>query len=227
MTVARYFRTRYGVKINRERPFTGFLRFERRVLTAKVDGAWARKRAIRRDELLTVAADLFCRRGFTGVGIDEIGRAAGLSGPAIYKYFARKDDILVGILKRGTAKAYALFDPIARKDVPPADALREMVDAYIDYAHTLRVDMVVAVREVINIPEAYRDEFIGDQKAVRELNVDLLCAARPELSRRDARLLCSHVFQGMISSSVYLFMDFSQANRRRLLARAAMGALFA
>ena len=194
-------------------------------MTGKVEGAWARKRAVRRDERLTVSAELFCQRGFTGVGIDEIGRAAGLSGPAVYKYFSSKDEILVGILKRGTAKAFELFDPIASKDVPAIDALSDMVEAYIDYAINLRTDMIVTVREVINIPDYYYESFINDQRAVRELNVKLLCSARPSLSRRNARFLCSHVFQGMISSAVYLTADLGAPHRRRLLARAALAAL--
>ena len=48
----------------------------------------------RRTEILTIAAHLFREKGFHGVGVDEIGKRVGVSGPAIYHHFAGKDEIL-------------------------------------------------------------------------------------------------------------------------------------
>jgi AcrR family transcriptional regulator len=48
----------------------------------------------RRDQLLGAAALLFRRRGYHHVGIDDIGAAAGLSGPAVYRYFPGKQALL-------------------------------------------------------------------------------------------------------------------------------------
>ncbi len=49
---------------------------------------------LRRKLLLEAAADLFARQGFHAVGIDDIGAAAGVSGPAVYRHFQNKDAIL-------------------------------------------------------------------------------------------------------------------------------------
>src|SRR5690606_17721877 len=46
-----------------------------------------RPRSRRREELLAVAANLFAARGFTNVTVDDIGAAAGVSGPALYHHF--------------------------------------------------------------------------------------------------------------------------------------------
>ena len=48
----------------------------------------------RRDQLLSAAALLFRRRGFHAVGIDDIGAAVGLSGPAVYRHFPSKQALL-------------------------------------------------------------------------------------------------------------------------------------
>ncbi|MGX6448190.1 TetR/AcrR family transcriptional regulator [Patulibacter sp. S7RM1-6] len=48
----------------------------------------------RQRQILDVAAQLFHERGFHGVGIDEIGKRAGVSGPAVYRHFKGKDEIL-------------------------------------------------------------------------------------------------------------------------------------
>lgn len=51
----------------------------------------------RQRQILDVAAQLFHERGFHGVGIDEIGRRAGVSGPAVYRHFKGKDEILATV----------------------------------------------------------------------------------------------------------------------------------
>jgi AcrR family transcriptional regulator len=50
---------------------------------------------MRRDRrILDEAAKLFFARGFDSVGVDEIGERSGITGPAIYRHFRGKDEIL-------------------------------------------------------------------------------------------------------------------------------------
>lgn len=51
----------------------------------------------RRAQLLSEAARLFVERGYAGVGIDEIGAAVGISGPAVYRHVAGKEQLVVDI----------------------------------------------------------------------------------------------------------------------------------
>lgn len=53
-----------------------------------------RRMSPRRRQILDTAADLFAARGFHGVSMGDIGAAVGISGPALYKHFAGKEDIL-------------------------------------------------------------------------------------------------------------------------------------
>ncbi|MGH3950933.1 MAG: helix-turn-helix domain-containing protein, partial [Pseudonocardiaceae bacterium] len=48
----------------------------------------------RREQILAAAAELFAQHGFHGVGIDDIGAAVGISGPALYRHFRSKDAML-------------------------------------------------------------------------------------------------------------------------------------
>ena len=52
----------------------------------------------RREQILDAAAELFARYGFHGVGIDDIGKAVGISGPALYRHFRSKDAMLAEML---------------------------------------------------------------------------------------------------------------------------------
>lgn len=57
-----------------------------------------RAKAERRTALLAAAARLFAGRGFDGVTLGDIGEAAGVSGPAVYRHVAGKQALLGAIL---------------------------------------------------------------------------------------------------------------------------------
>ncbi len=57
-----------------------------------------RAKADRRAALLAAAARLFAERGFDGVTLGDIGEAAGVSGPAVYRHVAGKQALLGAIL---------------------------------------------------------------------------------------------------------------------------------
>src|SRR3954471_2823955 len=46
------------------------------------------------EQILSAAAELFAHHGFHGVGINDIGAAVGISGPALYRHFRSKDAVL-------------------------------------------------------------------------------------------------------------------------------------
>lgn len=48
----------------------------------------------RERKILVEASRLFFEKGYEAVSVDEIGERAGVSGPAVYRYFQSKDDIL-------------------------------------------------------------------------------------------------------------------------------------
>src|SRR5690349_14255534 len=52
----------------------------------------------RRNQLATIAADLFRARGYHGVGINDIAAEAGITGPALYRHFTDKQAVLSYVL---------------------------------------------------------------------------------------------------------------------------------
>src|ERR1700754_50998 len=57
-----------------------------------------RAKADRRETLLSAAARLFAGRGFARVSLEDLGAAAGVSGPAVYRHFAGKQAVLAALL---------------------------------------------------------------------------------------------------------------------------------
>ena len=52
----------------------------------------------RRSQLVAAAERLMAERGFLAVRLEDIGAAAGVSGPAIYRHFSNKEALLVELL---------------------------------------------------------------------------------------------------------------------------------
>jgi AcrR family transcriptional regulator len=57
-------------------------------------------RGSRREVILAAAIRLFSQYGHGGVGMDDIGATAGMTGPAVYRHFAIKDELLGYALNR-------------------------------------------------------------------------------------------------------------------------------
>src|SRR5262249_17804083 len=64
----------------------------------------------KREMLLTHAVELFERNGFEATALNDIGAAAGVTGPNLYSYFESKADILDVAMARGVSALWLLLD---------------------------------------------------------------------------------------------------------------------
>ena len=85
----------------------------------------------RRDEILDAASDLFERRGYGHVGVDEIGEAVGITGPSVYKHFPSKVAILVDIGRRSAARLEAGAMAARSATTGPRELLGALVESYV------------------------------------------------------------------------------------------------
>ena len=161
------------------------------------------RRSSRRAELVALAAELFADRGFAGVTVDDIGAAAGVSGPALYHHFEGKEallgEMLVGISESLLAKALAIVDRVGDDG---ARALDELIAMHVEFALDDRALITVHFRDLVHASDA-------DQRRVRELQhdyvdiwVDALLAETPDLEPRTARAAV-HAALGLINSTPF------------------------
>ena len=101
----------------------------------------------RRSEIVEAATDLFYRRGYTGVSLDDIGSAVGMAGPSILHYFETKSAILVAAFDRATE---ILADEGRRLESGPA-GLSEVVDSYVQFCLHNRSLVGVYVSDAMNL----------------------------------------------------------------------------
>lgn len=177
----------------------------------------------RRDQILDEAARLFARYGFHGVGIDDIGAAVGVSGPALYRHFRGKDamlsEMLTGIsdelLLGGRARTATSGDPTGTLD--------ELVRWHVGFALANPNLITVHTRDLHSLAPEDRRRVRELQRGYVEVWVEALGAARPDLDEATARA-ASHAVLGLINSTPHS-SRLDDAAMSSLLHRMALDAL--
>jgi len=168
-----------------------------RTLATTVRG---RAKARRRGELLAASATLFAERGFAGVSLDDIGAAAGVSGPAVYRHFPSKQAVLGTVLREVSCDLLAGGREVAARSVGPAERLRALVAFQVDFALTQPAVIVVQDRELPNLTEEDRRAVRTLQRGYVTLWVDTLRELAPGRDAADLTLRAQAAF-GLINST--------------------------
>jgi AcrR family transcriptional regulator len=184
----------------------------------------ARRRS-RRDEILQIAVGLFAARGYHGVSMDDIGSAAGVTGPALYHHFAGKEAMLVaalipvsdGLLHGGRSR-------VAEHPGAPGAALESLVDFHVEFALANPAVIALHLHELDRLPADPRRQIRKLQRLYVEEWVAVLTAVRPELVAGEARVL-AHAAFGLMNSTPFLGGEIDRDRRAALLRAAALAAL--
>ena len=183
----------------------------------------APRRRSRRDEILEIAVGLFAARGYHGVSMDDIGAAAGVTGPALYHHFAGKEAMLVaalipvseGLLVGGRER-------VARH--PGEAALASLVEFHVDFALANPAVIALHLHELDRMPDEPRRQIRRLQRLYVEEWVKVLTRIRPELTAPEARVL-AHAAFGLMNSTPFLGGEVNRERLADLLRVATMAAL--
>ena len=156
--------------------------------------------ANRREQILAAAAELFASHGFHGVGIDDIGAAVGISGPALYRHFRGKDAMLGEML---TSISQYLLDggeQCAAAFEAPRKALGELVAFHVEFALEHPALITVQERNLANLTDPDRKHVRALQRRYVEIWVRVITTAMPRVDEARARSAAHAVF-GLINST--------------------------
>jgi AcrR family transcriptional regulator len=176
----------------------------------------------RREEILEIAATLFARRGYHGVSVAELGKACGMSGPALYKHFASKETVLAEMLV-GTSGELLRVGRSRARDLEPEAALAALVDWHVDFALRHRALIVVQDRDWSSLPDEAREQVRSLQRRYVELWAGQLRLARPVLKPVEARARVHAAF-GLLNSTPHsaLLPDTAMRSTLREMALRAL-----
>ena len=154
----------------------------------------------RRLQLLSAAERLFAERGFLAVRLEDIGAAAGVSGPAIYRHFPNKESLLVELLVGISARLLAGARDVTARSSDAASALDGLIDFHLDFALGEPDLIRIQDRDLAHLPETAAKQVRKAQRQYVEVWVGVLRELNPERAETDARLMAHAVF-GLLNST--------------------------
>lgn len=194
---------------------------------ALVDTRTARERgkAERRQQILDAAAELIAERGLAGVRLEDLGKAAGISGPAVYRHFANKEAVLEELL---VGISHHLLDNgsrVVEQAGTPQRALEALVDFHIDFSLTKPALIRVQGRDLASLDDAARRVVRQLQRRYVEVWVGVLRDLDPELTEDDARIKAHAGFGALNSTPHSSRRATSLGHGRRERTRAVLRAM--
>jgi AcrR family transcriptional regulator len=139
----------------------------------------------RREALISAAAELFHQRGFHSVSMDDIGSAAGIAGPSVYRHFPSKAALLNAIARRAADRLALGAEHALRTSATETEALRELVDSYVAVLTRFPELAVAFSVDGINLTEQDRADLLRIERDYVRQWRDLLC---PGLNPREANI---------------------------------------
>ena len=112
-----------------------------------------------KERVLRAALDLFAKRGFDQVTIRDIGDAAGVTNPALYRHYPSKEELGVDLYRR----CYRLLietvaTPIETRG-PVPDRLQAYARAYVELAARRRAEILFIDEHKLRFWPSLRAEF--------------------------------------------------------------------
>jgi AcrR family transcriptional regulator len=180
----------------------------------------------RREDLLSAAARLFRERGFQATSIDDIGAAAGVSGPALYRHFASKHALLADLVEQSLERERQSVAEAIKDSGSQQELLVRLVDDAVE----------MQIESGGQITTAYAQEFQHlapeDQERLVRMNrilitewTHLLSDLRPDLTEDEVRVVVL-VVRGMFASLAFIRTSMDRSTLRELITqmcRAALG----
>jgi AcrR family transcriptional regulator len=114
----------------------------------------------RRGVILQAALELFATRGYRGTTMADIGEAAGIRGPSIYKHFESKHAILAAIMIPTMADLVSQQDAALAAGIAPSEQLRRLTEVHTRFHMTRRYESFVGNREIHHLEEPHRSHLL-------------------------------------------------------------------
>lgn len=178
----------------------------------------------RREQLLEAAAHLFADRGFHAVGIDDIGAAAGISGPGVYRHFRSKAALLEALCDRAMTRMLEGARGIPGSHADPHAALEALVDLHVTFAVEQRALIGVWVREARALSDEVRRSLRRRMKAYEQPWHQVLAQLRGDLDAAEVAVVTGSTL-AMLNGTAFTSPAVEPERLEVLLRRMALAAL--
>jgi AcrR family transcriptional regulator len=159
-----------------------------------------------REAIMAAAIELFREQGFRETSLADIGAAAGVSGPAIYRYFNSKGELLSVLIEEAALLWRGTVDAVLNESAPPMVTLERLIDAAIELQLRNGNLRDVFVQSYRSLDEDARRRVTRIERVRTAEWSHVLREVRPGLTDDEARAAV-HMVDGMLRSITTLSMD--------------------
>ncbi|HEY6983256.1 TetR/AcrR family transcriptional regulator [Reyranella sp.] len=181
------------------------------------------------EAIRTAAFRQFAERGYPVVTVRDIMKACGLTQGALYNHFRSKDELLHDIIASTQAELERVCkQAIAEAGDDPRGQLAAFVRAYVVRHCRLRVEALVANREISWLDASRVSDIRRSRRAIRDVLVAILAAGLERdlfvLPKVDGREDLKTVAMALLDQCTHVSMWYGPGGR---LAEEQMAALYA
>ncbi|MGO4249181.1 TetR/AcrR family transcriptional regulator [Paenarthrobacter sp. RAF54_2] len=155
---------------------------------------------LRRLALLSAAAGLFAENGFNRVSLEDLGAAAGVSGPAVYRHFPGKQAVLGELLLSVSRDLLDGGLRVVTEAENPMEALKGLIQFQVDFALSNPDVIRVQDRDFGSLSSADQAEVRSLQRTYVETWVDVLARIHHGADVAGLRVR-AHAAFGLINST--------------------------
>jgi AcrR family transcriptional regulator len=180
----------------------------------------------RREQLLEAAAVLFAERGYHAVGIDDIGAAAGISGPGVYRHFPSKQALLAALCDRALDRMLDGAQGISAAHGDPRTSLEALVELHVAFAVDERALIGVWGRELPALSDDLRRSLRRRMRAYEQPWQEVLVCLRDDLEPTEVAVVTGATL-AMLNATALSTAGVSRERLSDLLRTMALAALLA
>lgn len=159
-----------------------------------------KQKSDRRAQLLAAAESLMAERGYPAVRLEDIGAAAGISGPAIYRHFPSKEALLVELLVGISTRLLDGARTVVAGAPDAGTALNRLIDFHLDFALGEPDLIRIQDRDLSSLPAGAQKQVRRAQRRYVETWVAVLSELHPRLHDDEVRVM-AHAGFGLLNST--------------------------
>ncbi len=144
---------------------------------------------MKREKIIQIAQELFLKKGFSSVPVEEITKTAGISKGSFYTYFASKDKLLEEIAYGSIKIVSDELLRTAKNFKNPVKSIENFLETNIRLSKMYTSGILITIREVkfVEISDSKLSAMINDK--IKEALKDFVVSLRGNCSEEDVVLL--------------------------------------
>ncbi|MCW3474506.1 TetR family transcriptional regulator [Limobrevibacterium gyesilva] len=162
-----------------------------------------------KQDILAVARAEFVEHGLSGARVDAIAARTRTTKRMIYYYFGSKEGLYLAVLEQAYADIRAIEQTLDLKSLPPAQAIRRMVEFTFDYQES-HPDFI----RLVSIENIHHGKHLARSDSIRQLNEAVIEVVTEILDRgKREGVFCAEVDPVDVHMLISAFCFFRVSNR--------------